>query len=83
LLDLWEQNHKTVIFVTHDIEEAILLSDRILLMSPCPGTIVSEFGIDLPRPRTTAAALTDEVQRLKRKIHAQLGLRPHEVMHAS
>jgi NitT/TauT family transport system ATP-binding protein len=83
LLDLWEQSHKSVIFVTHDIEEAILLSDRILLMSARPGTIVSEFAIDLPRPRTTAAALTDEVQRLKRKIHAQLGLRPHEVMHAS
>ncbi len=83
LLDLWEQNHKTVIFVTHDIEEAILLSDRILLMSAGPGRIVSEFAIGLERPRTTATALSDDVQRLKRKIHAELKLRPHEVMHAS
>jgi ABC-type nitrate/sulfonate/bicarbonate transport system ATPase subunit len=83
LLDLWEQNHKTVIFVTHDIEEAILLSDRILLMSASPGTIVSEFKIGLPRPRTTAAALSDEVQLLKRRIHAELGLRTNEVVHAS
>ncbi len=74
LLDLWEQNHKTVIFVTHDIEEAILLSDRILLMSASPGTIVSEFAIGLARPRTTATALSDDVQRLKRKIHAELGI---------
>ena len=83
LLDLWEQNHKTVIFVTHDIEEAILLSDRILLMSASPGSIVAEFEIGLARPRTTATALSDDVQLLKRRIHAELGLRPREVTHAS
>ena len=45
LLDLWEQNHKTVIFVTHDVEEAILLSDRILVLSRQPGRVVAEFPV--------------------------------------
>ncbi len=81
LLDLWEQNHKTVIFVTHDIEEAIVLSDRILLMSRSPGTMVAEFRIGLARPRTADAALSDDVQLLKRRIHAELGLKPREVIH--
>jgi len=83
LLDLWEQNHKTVVFVTHDIEEAILLSDRILLMSASPGTIIAEFEVRLARPRSAEIALSDEVQFLKRLIHAQLGLRPREAVHAS
>ncbi len=72
LLDLWEQNHKTVIFVTHDVEEAVLLSDRVLVMSPRPGTVVAEFEIPLPRPRTAAIALDDEVLILRRQIQRAL-----------
>jgi ABC-type nitrate/sulfonate/bicarbonate transport system ATPase subunit len=83
LLDLWEQNHKSVIFVTHDVEEAILLSDRILVLSPGPGTIVAEFPILLERPRTAATVLSDEVLLLKRKIHRTLGMSVGEAMHAS
>jgi ABC-type nitrate/sulfonate/bicarbonate transport system ATPase subunit len=83
LLDLWEQNHRTVIFVTHDVEEAILLSDRILVMSPSPGAVVAEFAVGLPRPRSAADALSDEVQILKRMIHRKLGSQRPEVMHAA
>lgn len=50
-LAIWEQLSKSVLFVTHDVEEAIALSDRVLVMSPRPGRIVAEFRIDLPRPR--------------------------------
>jgi NitT/TauT family transport system ATP-binding protein len=50
-LAIWEQLSKSVLFVTHDVEEAIALSDRVLVMSPRPGRIVAEFSIDLPRPR--------------------------------
>jgi NitT/TauT family transport system ATP-binding protein len=50
-LAIWEQLSKSVLFVTHDVEEAIALSDRVLVMSPRPGRIVAEFAIDLPRPR--------------------------------
>jgi NitT/TauT family transport system ATP-binding protein len=48
---LWMETHKTVLFITHSIEEAIGLSDRVLVMSPSPGRIVDEIAIDLPRPR--------------------------------
>lgn len=51
LLTLWQDFHKTVIFVTHDLVEAITLSDRIVLMSPRPGRIKAEYRVDLPRPR--------------------------------
>jgi NitT/TauT family transport system ATP-binding protein len=50
-LTIWERLAKSVLFVTHDVEEAIALSDRVLVMSPRPGRIVAEFRIDLPRPR--------------------------------
>src|SRR5690606_3551125 len=48
---LWLETRKTVVFITHSIEEAIGLSDRVLVMSPTPGRIVDEIKIDLPRPR--------------------------------
>ncbi|MDA3626168.1 ABC transporter ATP-binding protein [Saccharopolyspora sp. WRP15-2] len=49
---LWEAERPTVVFVTHDLEEAILLSDRVVLMAARPGRIVADIKIDLPRPRT-------------------------------
>jgi NitT/TauT family transport system ATP-binding protein len=52
LLEVWEKQRSTVLFVTHDVEEAILLSDRILVMTTLPGKIKTEIKIDLPRPRS-------------------------------
>ena len=64
LLQLWEgekdQERKTVVFVTHDIEEAILLSDRILMMKPDPGRIYRDFTVPLPRPRHRLELLRSE-----------------------
>jgi len=51
LLRIWTDHRKSVVFVTHDIEEAIGLSDRILVMAPRPGRIKAEYEVDLPRPR--------------------------------
>ena len=51
LLRLWEETHKTVLYVTHSIEEAVLLGDRVVLMTAHPGTKKAEFVVDLPRPR--------------------------------
>ncbi len=52
LLSIWQETRKTVLFITHSIDEALLLSDRILLMSSHPGRIVDNKRIDLPRPRS-------------------------------
>lgn len=51
LLRVWSENRKTVVFITHDIEEAIRLGDRILVFSPRPGQVKASFDVDLPRPR--------------------------------
>lgn len=51
LLRIWEATGATVIFITHDIGEAVYLSDRILTMSPRPGRVISDITVDLPRPR--------------------------------
>lgn len=51
LLSIWEETKKTVLFITHSIDEALLLSDRILLMSAQPGKILKEIRNDIPRPR--------------------------------
>lgn len=59
LLRLWDESHKTVLYVTHSIDEAVLLGDRVVLMTAHPGTNKSVFDVDLPRPRdlsTTATA---------------------------
>jgi NitT/TauT family transport system ATP-binding protein len=76
LLDLWEQHHRTVIFVTHDVEEAILLSDRILVLSPQPGHVMQEFPVAFARPRTTALTVTEEFVLLKKRIAARMGMTP-------
>jgi NitT/TauT family transport system ATP-binding protein len=52
LLDIWAQFRRTVVFVTHDLEEAIALSDRIVVMTASPGRVKSVYAIDLPRPRS-------------------------------
>jgi NitT/TauT family transport system ATP-binding protein len=52
LLRLWTEHQKTIVFVTHSIQEALFLSDRILVMSPRPGRLEREYKVDLPRPRT-------------------------------
>jgi NitT/TauT family transport system ATP-binding protein len=51
LLGLWEQSRPSVIFVTHDLEEAIALADRVVVMTAGPGTVKDVYDIDLPRPR--------------------------------
>jgi NitT/TauT family transport system ATP-binding protein len=51
LQEIWMRESKTVLFVTHNVREAAVLGDRILVMSQCPGRIVSEHRVELPRPR--------------------------------
>ncbi|MEM7720279.1 MAG: ABC transporter ATP-binding protein [Pseudomonadota bacterium] len=60
LLDIWRQFGTTVVFVTHDVDEAVFLADRVLIMSAAPGRIIEDVTIDLPRPRSTDLASTPE-----------------------
>ncbi len=68
LLEIWEGSEKTVLFVTHDIDEAIYLADRILIMSAGPGRIKAEYRVNAPRPRTTDFLVSEEFIGLKREI---------------
>jgi NitT/TauT family transport system ATP-binding protein len=74
LLRIWQANRKTVVFVTHSIREAVLLSDRVVVMGRRPATIVEELKVDLPRPRTIAMtedeAFNRMVRHLRRAIEA-------------
>ena len=66
LLELWARLRTTVVFVTHDIDEALFLADRILIMSPRPGRIVEELRVDFERPRLAEVSTTPAFNRLKR-----------------
>ncbi|HEY3431875.1 MAG TPA: ABC transporter ATP-binding protein [Rhodocyclaceae bacterium] len=84
LLDVWARVQTTVLFVTHDIDEAILLGDRILVMSHRPGRIREDLVIDAPRPRGQEWVTSDEFVRLKRHClelmreeHQRATLSPH------
>ena len=56
LLDIWRQFGTTVVFVTHDVDEAVFLADRVLIMSAAPGRIIEDVAVKLPRPRSTDMA---------------------------
>jgi NitT/TauT family transport system ATP-binding protein len=64
LVEIWSRTGLTVLFVTHSIEEAIFLADRVVVMSPGPGRIDDEYVIDLNRPRDIASAEFNEWRRL-------------------
>jgi len=72
LLQIWLKARKTVLFITHQIDEAIFLSDRVVVMGPRPGAIVDELAVDLPRPRTLAMATDPTAVEAKRRILATL-----------
>ena len=69
LLSIWEEAKPTVLFVTHDIEEAIFLSDRILILGDRPATIVKEISIQFSRPRVEDIRLSEEFLHIKREIY--------------
>lgn len=68
LLSIWSDYQKSILFVTHNIEEAIFLSDRILVLSDKPGTIKAEFTVPFARPRKEIIVLSQTFLELKRKI---------------
>ncbi|RWB59725.1 MAG: ABC transporter ATP-binding protein [Mesorhizobium sp.] len=76
LLRVWERQQKTVLFVTHDIDEALVLGDRVLVMTARPGKIKAEIKVDIPRPRSMDVILEPDFIALKRRI---LGLLHDEI----
>ncbi len=70
LLGLWEQTKPSVIFVTHDLEEAIALADQVVVMTAGPGTVKAVYDIDLPRPRGAVQEIRFESRFLE--LHHQI-----------
>lgn len=68
LLHSWQQQKQTIVMVTHDLDEAILLSDRVFILSQRPATIVGEINVNLPRPRTMDMLTSMELKEDKAKI---------------
>ncbi len=68
LLGIWERDRKTVLFVTHDIEEAIFLGTRVIVMSARPGRIKADIAIPLPHPRSYTLKTTSEFVALKARL---------------
>jgi len=72
LLDIWERERKTVLFVTHDIEEAIFLGSRVLVMTARPGRIKAEVAVDLPHPRHYTVKTSPEFSWLKARLTEEI-----------
>ncbi len=80
LEQLWMAERPTVLFITHSVEEAVGLSDRVLVMGPSPGQVVDEFAIDLPRPRPVALGEEPHFAEYSKRIYdhfARLGVIRH------
>lgn len=68
LTDLWQEFHKTILLVTHDVEEALLLSDEILVLSHRPGQVKKHVSVPLPRPRTPDLLSQPQAIALKQEL---------------
>ena len=71
LLRILEEERHTVLLITHDVEEAITMADRIMVLSPRPATIQATFHVDMPHPRKLASP---QAQQLREDIPRELGL---------
>ncbi len=73
LLRIWQAHQKTVIMVTHSISEALFLADRVLVLSPQPGSLRLDLAVNLPRPRTLDLRYTPAFGALARQVRAAIG----------
>ena len=84
LTNMWQRLRISVLFVTHDIDEAIYLSDRIYVMTARPGRMKAEIAVPLARPRPPEIVMTPEFHRLRSQIMALIeGMRPMQITAAT
>jgi len=69
LLRIWRETGKTILFITHDLDEAVFLSDRIIVLSPRPGRVIDDIEIDLPRPRNEDTRGSERFVELSAQTH--------------
>ncbi len=74
--EIWLETKKTILFITHNITEAVFLSDRVFVMSARPGRLAKVFEITLPRPRTLDMLASKEVFDLVNEIKAEIQQQP-------
>lgn len=72
LLAVWERDHRTVLFVTHDVDESLFLADRVIVMSRRPGRVLADLHVDLPRPRSYEMLTGAQFMDLKSAIFAHV-----------
>ncbi|MFQ5776209.1 MAG: ABC transporter ATP-binding protein, partial [Kiloniellaceae bacterium] len=72
LLEIWERDHKTVLFITHDVDEALFLGDRVYVMTARPGRIREEIPVAIPRPRAYDVLTSPAFTALKRSVLAHI-----------
>jgi NitT/TauT family transport system ATP-binding protein len=70
LLKIWEHDHRTVLFITHDVEEALFLGTRVVVMSSRPGRVLEDVRADLPRPRDYSVLGHPDFVRIKGELFA-------------
>jgi len=68
LLEIWQADRKTIVFVTHDVEEAVYLSDRVYVLSGRPGRVVLQVDVELSRPRPLSVIATPRLMELKQRL---------------
>ena len=76
LLRIWDERRKTILFVTHSIPEAILLADRVVVMTPRPGRLARVLDIELPRPRRVDMEFDDRFKKYSEEIRGLITARP-------
>ncbi|NUT04001.1 MAG: ATP-binding protein, partial [Hamadaea sp.] len=78
LLDTWSQEQRTVMFITHDVDEAVYLARRVVVMAARPGRIQQIIDVDLPYPRTEEMRLSPEFGRIRNEVwHSVYHQTPH------
>jgi ABC-type nitrate/sulfonate/bicarbonate transport system ATPase subunit len=74
LVQVWEEHRKTILLITHDVDEALFLSDRVYVLTPRPGRVELALEVDLPRPRSYALITTEPFVERKQLLLEHLGM---------